>query len=54
MAEEPRKIAERVFRAKAKRRRELARLPFEEKIEIVMKLQRMANGIRRPPRSRSE
>ena len=34
-----------LFRAKEERRRELARLPIEEKIRIIVELQKMANGI---------
>jgi hypothetical protein len=36
-----------VFRAKAERRRQLARLPFEEKIRIVVRLQRISAAIRK-------
>jgi hypothetical protein len=35
----------RLFRAKQARRRELARLPFEEKMRIVFQLQRTADDI---------
>ncbi len=31
-----------MFRAKAERRRQLAELPFDEKVEIVVKLQQIA------------
>ena len=41
----PREIV-RLFRAKQARRRELARLPFEEKMRIVFQLQRTADEIR--------
>ena len=34
------KAAEIVFRKKRERRRQLARLPFEKKIEIVVELQK--------------
>lgn len=37
--------AERIFRNKRARRSELARLPFEKKIEILVELQRLARGI---------
>lgn len=40
----PREIV-KLFRAKQARRRELARLPFEEKMRIVFKLQRTADEI---------
>ncbi|HUW62698.1 MAG TPA: hypothetical protein VMZ06_16950 [Candidatus Bathyarchaeia archaeon] len=36
----------RALAAKRKRRRELARLPFEEKIKIVVQLQRITTEIR--------
>jgi hypothetical protein len=42
--------AEIVFKKKRERRRQLARLPFEKKIEIVVELQKAAAGIRRAPR----
>jgi hypothetical protein len=42
--------AEAVFKKKRERRRQLARLPFERKIEIVIELQKAAAGIRRDSR----
>ena len=44
-SELPREIVQ-LFRAKQARRRELARLPFEEKMRIVFQLQRTADEIR--------
>jgi hypothetical protein len=44
------KAAEKVFRKKRDRRRRLAKLPFEKKIEIVVALQKAAAGIRRDSR----
>jgi hypothetical protein len=41
-----------IFKAKAERRRELARLPFEEKIRIVVRLQAIAAAIQRNQRLR--
>jgi hypothetical protein len=41
------RAARAVFRAKAARRRTLARLPFEEKIRIVVRLQRISAAIRK-------
>jgi hypothetical protein len=41
------RAARTVFRAKAERRRTLARLPFEEKIRIVVRLQKIAAAIRK-------
>ena len=41
-------LAEKQFRAKEKRRRELAALPFEKKIEILIQLQKIAYSIRKP------
>lgn len=37
---------EDLFRAKEERRKRLARLPFEEKIEIVKKLQSVSRSLR--------
>jgi|WetSurSiteA1Bulk_404760.scaffolds.fasta_scaffold670102_1 hypothetical protein len=42
--------AERVFRRKRERRRQLAKLSFEKKIEIVIELQKTAAGIHKDPR----
>lgn len=42
--------AEIVFKKKRERRRRLAGLPFEKKIEIVVELQKAAAGIRKDPR----
>ncbi len=39
----------RILQAKEQRRRELARLPFEEKIAIVLRLQEVANMAARAP-----
>ena len=36
-----------MYRAKAARRRELARLPFHEKIELLVAMQKRADGILR-------
>ena len=36
------KIAKRIFRAKERRRRELARLPLERKMQIMGNLQKIA------------
>ena len=44
---EMRLLAERLFRAKARRRRQLAALPIEEKIRILIEMQRLSNDIRR-------
>ena len=40
-------LARRLFRAKAARRRRLAALPIEEKIRILIDMQRLSNDIRR-------
>ncbi|MGB7297180.1 MAG: hypothetical protein WBC70_16485 [Candidatus Aminicenantales bacterium] len=45
-------VARSIFRAKDKRRRALARLPFEEKIRIVVRLQDIAASIRKNRRRR--
>jgi hypothetical protein len=46
------RIAGAIFRAKDKRRRALARLPFEEKIRIVVRLQGIAAAIRKDKQQR--
>lgn len=43
------KAFEAVFEKKRERRRQLAKLPFETKIEIVVELQKAAAEIRRDP-----
>ncbi len=43
---EARKLAKQVFRAKEQRRRALARLTMEEKVQIVTHMQRIAEEIR--------
>jgi hypothetical protein len=45
--------ADLVFRKKRERRRALAKLPFERKIEIVVALQKAAQGIRQDPRHKA-
>lgn len=40
-------LAEKLFRAKVARRRQLAALPIEEKIKILVAMQRLANDVRR-------
>jgi hypothetical protein len=37
---------EKLFRAKQRRRQELAKLPFERKIRILIELQKIADDIR--------
>lgn len=37
---------ERIIRAKTLRGKELAKLPFEKKIEVLVRLQKMAQGIK--------
>jgi hypothetical protein len=46
MATDPR-VLEQIYRAKEERRREQARLPFHEKIEILVRMQKRADGILR-------
>lgn len=41
------RMGRRLFAAKRRRRRELAKLSFQEKIAIVVKMQKIENGIRR-------
>lgn len=40
------KGVERLFRAKQRRRMELARLPIEEKIRILLGMQKLVGGLR--------
>jgi hypothetical protein len=44
------RVVKAIFRAKTDRRRKLARLPFEEKIRIVVRLQGIAAAIRNDKR----
>jgi len=44
------KTPETVFEKKRERRRQLAKLPFEKKIEIIVELQKTAAAIRKDPR----
>jgi len=44
------RAAENVFRRKRERRRLLAKLPFEKKIEILVELQKAAAEIRKDSR----
>lgn len=41
-------VLRNIFRAKSLRRKELSKIPFEKKIEILLQLQRMAKGVKRP------
>lgn len=43
----PQSIAGEIFRRKQAARREAARLPIEEKLRILVKLQQRANEVRR-------
>jgi hypothetical protein len=47
------KAAEIVFQNKREKRRQLAKLPFEKKIEIVVELQKAAAEIRKDPRRKA-
>jgi|GEM_PF-604294 len=40
------RMAQRLFAAKRRRRQQLARLSFREKIAIVVRMQEIENGIR--------
>jgi hypothetical protein len=42
-----RELAEEAFRQKALRRKELAALPIEEKLRILVEMQKRANEVRR-------
>jgi len=41
-------ILRNILREKNLRRKELSKLPFEKKIEILLQLQKMAKGVKRP------
>lgn len=43
--EKPKEQLKRIFEAKEKRRRDLASLPIEEKIKILVQLQKIASPI---------
>ena len=47
MNPQAREIAEEIFRRKRAARGEAARLPIEEKLRILVQLQRRANEVRR-------
>lgn len=47
------KEIERLFREKARRRKELARLPFEKKILILLELQKIARDLGVGPKKAS-
>lgn len=47
MSAEARSIAEEIFRRKQVGRREAARLPIEEKLRILVEMQKRANEVRR-------
>jgi hypothetical protein len=46
------KSAEYIFERKRERRCQLAKLPFENKIEIIVKLQQAVGEIKKDPRRR--
>jgi len=48
------KVMENIFRAKSLRRKELARLPFKKKIEILIELQIMAKGVKKKRKDREQ
>jgi len=45
--EEVEKYREKIFKAKEEYRKELAGLPFEKKIELVIRLQKRANYLKK-------
>ena len=47
MSTQAKEIAERIFERKRVSRHEAARLPIEEKLRIMVRLQKRANEIRR-------
>ncbi len=47
VSQEKKNLAKRLFRAKVARRRQLAALPIEEKIRILVEMQRLSNDIRK-------
>ena len=46
------KVLKRIFRAKRLRRRELSKLSFKKKIEILLQLQKMAEGVKKSKKER--
>jgi len=48
------KEIEDLFKAKESFHRELAKMPFEEKIRILVRLQKIANGIRKASPKKEE
>jgi len=45
-------ILNRIIEAKRKRRKELASLPYKEKIQILIQLQKFAEGVKKPGKKR--
>jgi len=41
-------VLRNIFREKSLRRKELSKMPFKKKIEILLQLQKMAKGVKRP------
>lgn len=46
-------VLKRIFRAKSLRRSELSKLPFKKKIEILLQIQKMAEGVKRSKKERN-
>lgn len=42
-------VLEKILKAKQERRKELARLPIEEKIKILVEMQKIASNIKKNP-----
>ncbi len=43
----------KIIRGKKMRRNELSRLPFKDKIDILIRLQQMAKGIKKPGKEKN-
>ncbi len=46
-------ILDRIIKAKRQRRKELASLSYKEKIQILIQLQKFAEGVKKPGKKRN-
>lgn len=51
MGETPQKVLDRALAAKLARRRELAQLPFEEKVRMVLRLRELSRTLKQAKRN---
>jgi hypothetical protein len=47
------KILNRIIKAKRQRRKELASLSFKKKVQILIQLQKFAEGVKKPGKKRN-